>query len=386
MKIALFTDGIHPHVIGGIQRHSYYLCKFLSQNGVQVDLYHYLDDERNAEDELACFNAVERKNINSILIKFPKHKRLPGHYVRESYEYSELVYAEFCKRKKVDFVYSKNYTSWKYLEEKIKGIELPPIGVKLHGYEAFQIHTNLRDYTYTYFHKPATIFNTHNADLVFSYGGKITDLIVEKTDTPLSKVIEIPSGINPEWTKSISEVENSISEPINLVFLGRFTKRKGIHFINKWIKKSTNNFNVSFIGPIPEENRINDKRVRYYGLIRDSERLKSILLEQDVLLCPSLAEGMPNVILEGMAMGCAIIATDVGATSIMVNKKNGWLIEPNSFKAFETSMNELFLSSKVDIIEKKSNSRTKAIENFNWEMIAKSTISHISNYLKTKNE
>ena len=40
MKISLLTDGIFPYVIGGMQKHSYYLVKYFAQIGVYVDLYH----------------------------------------------------------------------------------------------------------------------------------------------------------------------------------------------------------------------------------------------------------------------------------------------------------------------------------------------------------
>ncbi len=35
MKIALFTDGIYPFVVGGIQRHSHYLLKHLIENKIE---------------------------------------------------------------------------------------------------------------------------------------------------------------------------------------------------------------------------------------------------------------------------------------------------------------------------------------------------------------
>ena len=41
MRIALITDGIWPYVLGGMQKHSYYLCKYLAQQNVYVDLYHF---------------------------------------------------------------------------------------------------------------------------------------------------------------------------------------------------------------------------------------------------------------------------------------------------------------------------------------------------------
>ena len=43
MKIALITDGIYPYVMGGMQKHSYFLAKYLAKNKIKIDLYHYID-------------------------------------------------------------------------------------------------------------------------------------------------------------------------------------------------------------------------------------------------------------------------------------------------------------------------------------------------------
>ena len=43
MRIALITDGIYPYVMGGMQKHSYFLAKFLAKNKIYVDLFHYQD-------------------------------------------------------------------------------------------------------------------------------------------------------------------------------------------------------------------------------------------------------------------------------------------------------------------------------------------------------
>ena len=42
MKIALITDGIYPYVMGGMQKHSYFLAKYLAKNKIKIDLYHYI--------------------------------------------------------------------------------------------------------------------------------------------------------------------------------------------------------------------------------------------------------------------------------------------------------------------------------------------------------
>ena len=49
-------------------------------------------------------------------------------------------------------------------------------------------------------------------------------------------------------------------------------------------------------------------------------------------MCPSYSEGMPNVIMEAMSRGLAIIATDVGAVSKLVDEENGWLINPRGLE------------------------------------------------------
>ena len=72
MIVALLTDGIWPYVIGGMQRHSFYLAKYLAANGVEVDLYH----TNKSHKELSLleeFSEDEKKNIRSIEIQFPNY-------------------------------------------------------------------------------------------------------------------------------------------------------------------------------------------------------------------------------------------------------------------------------------------------------------------------
>ena len=84
--------------------------------------------------------------------------------------------------------------------------------------------------------------------------------------------------------------------------------------------------------------------VFYHGLIEETKIITNILDEMDILICPSYSEGMPNVILESMARGLAIIATDVGASSLLVDDKVGWLMDSknivsNLLKSIRNTMN-----------------------------------------------
>ena len=85
---------------------------------------------------------------------------------------------------------------------------------------------------------------------------------------------------------------------------------------------------------------------------------------------------MPNVILEAMSRGLAIIATDVGAISDMVCDKNGILIENN--KPFTILQSILSLKrNKLKLTELQQNSIIKVRERFSSDIVFKKLIETI---------
>ena len=252
MRIALFTDGISPYVLGGMQRHSFFICKYLALNGVKVDLYHTNQSSLDIT-KLDVFTEEEKKNINSIVIDFPPPGKIPGHYVRKSYEYSKRIFNEYIKQKPVDFIYSKGFAGWYLMEQRAKGkISTPKIGVKFHGYEMFQYQPNLKaSLSSNLFLKRPVKKISKWSDFIFSYGGKITELI-SLSGVEHSKIIELPSGISKDFTR---DDVTSINTPIRFCFVGRSERRKGIIELNKVLTdlSSTtrkNEFEFKFIGPL----------------------------------------------------------------------------------------------------------------------------------------
>ena len=144
-KIALVTDGIWPYVLGGMQKHSYYLCKYFAKSKIHVDLYHFNQSELNI-NLLDVFNEEEKKYIHSVVLKFPNEAKGFGHYLKNSRSYSELVFdAIKSKLNQYDFIYTKGFSGWKLIEEKHAGrIKCCKIGVKFHGYEMFQRAPNFK--------------------------------------------------------------------------------------------------------------------------------------------------------------------------------------------------------------------------------------------------
>ena len=61
----------------------------------------------------------------------------------------------------------------------------------------------------------------------------------------------------------------------------------------------------------------------------------------DVFVLPSLTEGTPNAIIEAMAHGKPIIATDVGGIPDVVSQEVGILVPPNDVKALSAAISSL---------------------------------------------
>jgi glycosyltransferase involved in cell wall biosynthesis len=217
-----------------------------------------------------------------------------------------------------------------------------------------------------------------HADGVFSYGGKITQLLREQ-NVPEQKLIEIPGGIDPAW---VLDLASPVETKKKFVFVGRFERRKGIQELTKALDSMKDQpFAFTFIGPVPSDQQIKHPNIEYLGEIRDGEKIKSILSTMDVLVCPSYSEGMPNVIMEGMARGCAIIATDVGAVSLLVKSDNGQLVEIGSVASIEKAL-EAFIAMEKDALQqmKAASIRRIALE-FTWDKIAQQHIEQFKRFM-----
>lgn len=87
------------------------------------------------------------------------------------------------------------------------------------------------------------------------------------------------------------------------------------------------------------------EKVRFTGERND---VRQLLKEIDLAVLPSLSEGFSNSLLEAMAAGLPVVATDVGGNpEIVENGKTGFLVRPNDAQAIGDAMAGILGSPEI---------------------------------------
>ncbi len=90
---------------------------------------------------------------------------------------------------------------------------------------------------------------------------------------------------------------------------------------------------------------LDDGTVRFLGFRSD---VPEIMRASDILVLPSRSEGLPNTLLEGMALGLPIVATRVdGIPELVDHQETGLLVEPNDVPSFQAALATLLADADL---------------------------------------
>jgi len=379
MNICLLTDGIAPYVTGGMQRHSFNLCNELLKAGNEVTLVHCVNEKSSLpknEEVKSLFENAEHLTVHTL--RFPTYGSMPGHYIKESYQYSCTITSLLKEKFSLfDLIYVKGFSGWDLLQQKKKGkIKTGAVLVNFHGLEMFQAPASFGERLKSYLLKSPVKWNLEQADYCISYGGKITSLL-NRIGIPSTKILVIPGAVSDS---NLIEKRN-LPNNSKFLFIGRYERRKGIEELMQ-VVNSMPDLEISFVGSIPPSKKINRANIHYYGEVKDIDALNKILDEHTFIIAPSLSEGMPNVLLEGMSRGLVPIATRVGAVEDLVDSTNGFLIESKDVDAIRKSIESALGLNQDEVLEFSAHSIHKIKSKFTWSQISAVTLYNFQRVLE----
>ena len=179
---------------------------------------------------------------------------------------------------------------------------------------------------------------------------------------PNAKIIHNGSACGINLEKMVFKLYQNKKPPIKKViisFLGRLHVRKGINTLIKILNYFNNNERIkfNFFGFTEEEflkfSKTKYKNLQCFGFVKDPS---FFLKKSNILILPSLHEGLPYSLLEGMLNQNLILANNIpGIDDLIKNGHNGFLINENNSEEYISLIND-YLNNKIDIKKMLQNS------------------------------
>lgn len=148
----------------------------------------------------------------------------------------------------------------------------------------------------------------------------------------LGKVRLVPYGAPPVIDRELALRGGSAGGPLELVWAGTFSVRKGAHYLlDAWRERRLGRHaRLRVYGSIALPDRVVrpvPEGVEFAGAVPHSE-LMSALHRADALIFPTLCDGFGMVVTEAWSRGVPVITTDcAGASDLLRDGENGLLIK-----------------------------------------------------------
>ena len=319
---------------------------------VTVFVYGQQQDEKFIEEGIAIFK-----------IKNVKFKGFSGYLTRKKIQ---RIIKDENKINKIDVV---EVPDWEGISSFI---DLHcPIVIRLHGSDTYFCHLDQRPVKWiNKFHEQRAFKNADAHLSVSQYTADVTNRLFK-----IKKNISIiHNGVNTAKFKEINECEASfgISSTINesqkqsflkpkiILYFGGIIRKKGVleipHYFNKVIQKIPDVQLILIGQDMSDQLTGNDStfqimekmfsnaalyNVKFIGSVPHQE-IKKYIAQASVCIFPSYAEALPVSWIEAMAMQKAIVASNIGwASEIIDDGVEGFLIAPSQYSEYANKIIEL---------------------------------------------
>ena len=328
MKIVLISPT--EKGIGGVAQHVQGLSNFLTNQNHKVDII--------SSENTFTIPVKGLKNPSFMLSSFLKTRSMKGNDIIHAHNIPSALAMKKASGKKV---------------------------LSLHGIYSQQI-TEIHGKIYSNVSKNYENKALKSADVITAISKEACDYYSKDG----FDVIHVPNAIDLDSfpKKAIKSFENQI------IYAGRLSKEKGIDTLLDTAKHLPPEYNLLIAGTGPEEKKVrnvaNSKTNVHYLGYQSKQNTISLIRGSDLLIQPSVMEGISSTLLEAMGCGTCIIASNVGGNQeIIENNKTGVLIEPNNTEKLLEKISVLLTENekRLAIVDE----GLKAVVKYDWKQVGK---------------
>lgn len=223
---------------------------------------------------------------------------------------------------------------------------------------------------------------------VVSVSNNIHEELCKRWPSLQHKIIFIPNGVDEDFFRI--KRGNNHHNFVHLLTIGNLVANKDVFAIVQAFSKLDSSAMLTIVGDGRERAKLErmceelgiTNRVKFTGIVTP-DRIKEELCISDIFILASHSEGRPNVVLEAMAAGCAVVATNLpGISEFIENKNQGLLFPPGDTQTLQSLLKKLV--SDPDLTRQLGAEARIKIKNMDltWDRCAKD---YINQYIASLN-
>lgn len=375
MRVVLAARNVLPfHSFCGTGRYVHGLAKHLVKLGASVDVvappekearppndsadgigYHFIAPQVRGGGFFGFYRSYLRHNINA---------------------------SRFISRKDFDVLHIFEINAFPYLHEKNRR---PAVVSPFHrGTEPWKEGNSYARLLEAPIDLPLA-YCMKKCDAVASEGPAQTKRLMEEYHLKKEKVFELPDGVDLELIREytsnpeLGRRDVGLSEDdFVLISVGRIDPMKGVHYLIEAfdeVQRQAPDARLILVGEGSDEEKIRNM-IRERGIEEKVAHVKNVSDRQlysyysmaDAFVTPTLYEGLPQVVLEAMACGLPVIATETGEnTQVVEDGVNGLLVPPAKPDEMAAAALKLHDTGKKGAFGAESSRKIRA---YDWKITA----------------
>jgi glycosyltransferase involved in cell wall biosynthesis len=186
-----------------------------------------------------------------------------------------------------------------------------------------------------------------------------------------ARIAVIPNGVAEEFFYSGQRLPKT--KP-RLLFVGRLSVQKNLPLLLRALAGVSERFETTLVGDGEAETNLRKlaagmglQNIRFYGRA-DGGELRELYRNADIFVLPSEREGMPLVLLEALAMGLPVVATDISGTRDVIDHGvNGVLVPPDDALALREAL--LSVAADLDDYRRMSEASRRLSAQYSWSEV-----------------
>jgi glycosyltransferase involved in cell wall biosynthesis len=178
------------------------------------------------------------------------------------------------------------------------------------------------------------------ADLIVANSEYVRKTFIEN-GVPAAKVIAVPTGCPP--LDPVGARSGAGSDALRVLYVGAMTLRKGFpYLLDAWNRLAPRARAQLWIAGGSQLNlgRVlkDEPSIRYLGVL-SKDGLRDVYRQADILVLPTLCEGLAHVVLEGVSFGLPVITTEAsGAGDLVRHGENGLIVPEGDADALASAL------------------------------------------------